>query len=125
MPSPGYWLVRLSWVSPTLNAMLFWRHRWQHVKHKRTSRALAALVLFTAGRADGPRRVRFTRVSGRRLDEGDNLSGGFKALRDALAKLGVVAGGDSPASGNVWEYAQDLLPPDERPHTVVEVEDLC
>ena len=49
--------------------------------------------------------VRITRVSPRRLDD-DNLSGGAKQLRDAIASL-LGRKGDSEEDGFRWEYYQE------------------
>lgn len=50
-----------------------------------------------------PVRVLWTKLGGNRLD-GDNLSGGFKGLRDALsARYGVS---DADGSGIEWDYDQ-------------------
>lgn len=53
----------------------------------------------------GPLFVRITRQSPRPLDD-DNLSGGCKQLRDAVAAL-LGRGDDSERSGMHWEYAQE------------------
>ena len=49
--------------------------------------------------------VRITRVSPRRLDD-DNLSGGCKQLRDAIASL-LGRKGDSEKDGLRWIYEQE------------------
>jgi hypothetical protein len=48
--------------------------------------------------------VTLRRIAPRRLDEGDNLAGAFKAVRDGVADaLGL---GDDEASGVSWSYDQ-------------------
>ena len=49
--------------------------------------------------------VRITRVGGRTLDD-DNLSGGCKELRDAIASA-FGRHGDSAKDGFTWEYKQE------------------
>lgn len=49
--------------------------------------------------------VRIVRVGGRHVD-GDNLSRGYKALRDAIASA-FGRKSDSEADGWVWEYDQE------------------
>jgi hypothetical protein len=49
--------------------------------------------------------VRLVRVGGRRMDV-DNLAGGFKPLRDAIAAA-FGRQSDSEASGWRWEYDQE------------------
>jgi hypothetical protein len=53
----------------------------------------------------GTLHVRITRIGGRELD-GDNLAGGCKELRDAIAAA-FGRKGDSDGDGFEWEYAQD------------------
>jgi hypothetical protein len=50
-----------------------------------------------------PVKVTLTRVSPRFLD-GDNLQGGMKAVRDAVAEW--LGADDKPGSGITWAYAQ-------------------
>lgn len=52
----------------------------------------------------GTLHVRITRIGGRELD-GDNLAGGCKELRDAIAAA-FGRKGDSDGDGFEWEYAQ-------------------
>ena len=52
----------------------------------------------------GPVLVRIIRIGGRRLD-GDNLDGGCKELRDAIAAA-LGRSGDSEADGMRWQYDQ-------------------
>jgi hypothetical protein len=59
----------------------------------------------------GPVRVRITRVGGRTLD-GDNLQGGCKQLRDAIAAA-LGRRGDSDVDGLAWEYCQRPAAPEE------------
>jgi hypothetical protein len=59
-----------------------------------------------------PLRVTFTRVGKRKLDT-DNLSGGFKGLRDALAELLGIDDGDELLT---WEYQQERGQPGVRLH---------
>jgi len=63
----------------------------------------------------GPCLVRITRVGHRRYDH-DNLSGGCKELRDAIAAA-LGKPGDSEEAGMHWEYAQRT----GSPETIVEV----
>ena len=62
-----------------------------------------------------PLLVRITRVGSRRLDD-DNLSGGCKQLRDAIASL-LGRKGDSEREGLYWEYKQEK----GKPQTIIEV----
>ena len=57
-------------------------------------------------------RVRVVRVGGRSLDD-DNLAGGCKELRDAIAAA-LGRRGDSQADGFLWEYRQEPGPPGTR-----------
>jgi hypothetical protein len=50
-----------------------------------------------------PVKVTFTRIAARPLDT-DNLSGGFKACRDAVAEW--LGADDKPGSGITWAYEQ-------------------
>ena len=52
-----------------------------------------------------PLLVRIVRVGGRRMDD-DNLAGGCKELRDAIASA-LGRRGDSEADGLFWEYDQE------------------
>lgn len=61
--------------------------------------------------------VRITRRYSGRLYDDDNMSGGSKALRDALASA-LGRKGDSLADGMVWVYEQEHWPQDE---TLIEV----
>jgi len=54
---------------------------------------------------DCPVFVRITRISPRQLDD-DNLSGGCKELRDAIA-ASLGRKGDSEKDGMKWEYKQE------------------
>jgi hypothetical protein len=56
--------------------------------------------------------VRITRVSPRRLDD-DNLSGGCKELRDAIAAL-LGRKDDSENSGLEFRYAQEIGTPETK-----------
>jgi hypothetical protein len=67
----------------------------------------------------GPVLVRFTRVGGRGLD-GDNLQGGCKQLRDAVAAA-LGRRGDSDADGMRWEYRQRPARFGEAAGTVIEI----
>jgi hypothetical protein len=67
----------------------------------------------------GPVHVRLTRVGGRLLD-GDNLQGGSKQLRDAIASA-LGRRGDSDADGMFWEYAQRPVRIGEEAGTLIEV----
>jgi hypothetical protein len=67
----------------------------------------------------GPVRVRLTRVGGRPLD-GDNLQGGGKQLRDAIAAA-LGRRGDSDADGMRWEYAQRPARVGEAAGTLIEI----
>ena len=60
--------------------------------------------------------VRIVRIGGRRMDD-DNLTGGCKELRDAIAAA-LGRRGDSEADGFAWEYAQE---PGGEPSVVIEV----
>ena len=67
----------------------------------------------------GPLRVRITRVyAGRhRPYDDDNMSGGCKSLRDAIAAA-LGRKGDSEEDGLAWEYAQEKGPEAE---TIIEI----
>ena len=60
--------------------------------------------------------VRIVRVGGRPLDD-DNLAGGCKELRDAIAAA-LGRRGDSKADGLHWEYRQE---PGTEPGTRIEI----
>jgi len=66
------------------------------------SQSGAALLLVDP---DRPLLVRIVRVGGRPLDD-DNLAGGCKELRDAIAAA-LGRRGDSKADGLRWEYQQE------------------
>jgi len=68
----------------------------------------------------GPVLVRLTRVGGRVLD-GDNLQGGCKQLRDAIAAA-LGRSGDSDADGMQWEYRQRPAKIGEEAGTLIEIE---
>jgi len=94
------------------------RHRAAQQKSRRQlpleRKAEATQLLVHAARKVS---VRITRVSPREYDD-DNLSGGCKQLRDAIATaLGFP--GDSRKDGMRWEYVQKQGPPE----TIVEVYD--
>jgi len=61
---------------------------------------------------DGEILVRITRVGHRRLDD-DNLAGGCKELRDAIAAM-LGRKGDSEKDGLKWEYIQETGPTETR-----------
>ncbi len=67
----------------------------------------------------GPVLVWVTRVGGRVLD-GDNLQGGCKQLRDAIAAA-LGRRGDSDADGMRWEYRQRPARIGEEAGTLIEV----
>ena len=63
-----------------------------------------------------PLLVRIVRVGGRRMDD-DNLAGGCKELRDAIAAA-LGRRGDSEADGLEWEYSQE---PGGEPGVTIEI----
>jgi hypothetical protein len=82
-----------------------------HTKQKRDRRqaldmggAIAPLLDYI----DSPLLVRITRIAQRRLDD-DNMSGGCKQLRDAIASA-FGRQGDSETDGLWWEYRQEKGP---------------
>lgn len=82
------------------------REHWA-ARHRRSSSQRAAIwaALLLAGeeRPVPPLTVTMARIGPRLLDD-DNLAGGFKAVRDAIAKwLGVD---DGPTSRVEWRYEQ-------------------
>lgn len=83
------------------------REHWTAVAARKKKQKTWVLLALKACAPDGalllPCRVTFTRIGVRLLDS-DNLSGGFKAVRDAVASwLGVD---DGPSAPVTWEYAQ-------------------
>lgn len=91
------------------NAREHWRAR--HARRHRQRKAVAAMCasLEDAFEPEVDLEVRLTRIAPRRLDEGDNLSGSMKAIRDAVAEL--LGRDDAPGSGVEWAYSQEKGPP--------------
>ena len=88
------------------------REHWAK-KHRRrkSQREAVGLTLNTCKRPRLPCDVFMTRISPRKLDEGDNLPSAFKAIRDQVADwLGVDDGGDRV----MWHYSQRKGKPGER-----------
>lgn len=80
---------------------------------KKTKRVIRPLV-----HIDGPLLCRITRrvPHSKRLDD-DNLSGGAKQLRDAIA-TSLGRKGDSEKDGLFWEYCQEKA---DKHETVIEI----
>jgi len=86
-------------IQSNANKREHWTKRAQRAKeHKRT----AAFMLPRDAPAL-PVKVTLTRIAPRALDT-DNLAGGFKAVRDAVAEW--LGADDKPGSGIEWAYAQ-------------------
>lgn len=82
------------------------REHWtKRAKRSKAHRTATALMLQTCGRKppELPVKVTLTRIAPRSLDT-DNLAGGFKGLRDAVAEW--LGADDKPGSGIEWAYAQ-------------------
>lgn len=77
-----------------------WRQRWRRGVVQRTAvKVMVGLYL----PPPPPVIVMLTRIAPRVLDD-DNLTGGFKAIRDEVAAW--LRLDDRPGSGVVWRYAQ-------------------
>ena len=95
-------------IRSTLNLREHWRARAARAKKQKADMAMVLSAWPSAGRYHlgcGRLRVTMTRIyppKGRALDD-DNLAGGFKAVRDAIAKwLGV----DDADPRVAWSCAQ-------------------
>lgn len=100
-------------VVSEMNARGHWRKRQRRFDEQKeavdaaVAPVNAVFQAFTVWRRSGPNRrfvVTLTRV-GKRLLDGDNLQGAFKAVRDEIAFwLGV----DDGSEVFCWEYAQEV-----------------
>jgi hypothetical protein len=91
-------------VTSEANLREHWAKRFKRKKHQQAETHLA-WTLAAPGRISLPCVVRLTRIGSRRLDS-DNLAGGFKHIRDAIAKaIGIDDGSELIR----FEYQQEAI----------------
>jgi hypothetical protein len=85
-------------------------HAYRKLRHSYGWALLAEAINQGAPMADGPRRVRITRIIGKggRMFDPDNLVGGAKPLVDELVAARLIV--DDTAAAAEIEYAQERGP---------------
>lgn len=107
--------IVLPFVGPSPNVKSHWAVRAKFAKScKWWVRSRSQRTLFSKAR------IRFIRV-GRKMDQ-DNLGASFKAIQDGLKGWVIVE--DSPDEIEVV-YEQRKPLKGEKPHVVIEVEEIC
>lgn len=105
--SDGFWKA-----NPGLVPQLAGREDSKPEHHKQEGMGVPPPAPAQLARLDGPLLVRIGRVSRRPLDD-DNMSGGCKELRDAIAEA-LGRKGDSEGDGIRFEYWQGQGPDETR-----------
>lgn len=110
-------------ASPSLNKYAYSHWRKQHADKERWAKFLLAEVMRQAApKATGPRKLTIERHGKRRLDV-DNIIGGAKScITDNLRKLGMLVEDHDRAV--VFEARNAPLGKDQKPHTIILLEDL-
>jgi hypothetical protein len=104
----GAWSLSITLPRCEIKSEMNQRDHWAVRKRRFDSQAAAlnravALLGLRPDLPPGPVAVTLTRISGRRMDD-DNLAGGFKAVRDAVARWLQVDDGDPRVA---WLYQQE------------------
>ena len=91
-------------IESNANLREHWAVKMKRSKMQRMAAAYAVAFQHDWGMPDGRFTVKLVRV-GRRLLDDDNLSGGFKAVRDGVADALGMNDNDPRVT---WEYAQEI-----------------
>lgn len=101
------------------NQRLHWGDRKRQTRQQKRLTGLYLRSALGGGSHPPPKVVTFTRVGKRLLDD-DNLSGAFKAVRDAVAEFFGVS--DAPGGPVVWKYEQATALKASTPYIVIELD---